>query len=219
MVIAIIAILAAMLLSALSKTKTQAIQIKCSSNLHQIGLAIASYAGDNKDNLPELVAGVEWPWDFDDKVYNAFISYGMQQNVVYDPGDPNHNDNSDWNWAPGYFHLTGYLWHFTNNNNTMPKQYIVTKLSVPPYWATTNGIGLSSVIDVSCAVMSQVPPKTNQFINIIADNGTGPWTTAHLDATRAAGGNQLFVDGHVSWAQFKRMQARYSTWGSPEWYW
>ncbi len=217
-VIAIIGILAAMLLSALTKAKTQSIQIKCASNLHQIGLAIAMYAGDNKDNLPELVEGVEWPWDFDDRVYNAFISYGMQQNLIYDPGDPNHDNNTDWNWSPGSFHLTGYLWHFTNNNMTMPKQYMVTKLSVPPYWAT-NGISMTSVVDVSCAVMSQVAPKTNQFVNIIADNGTGPWTTAHPDGNRASGGDELFVDGHVSWVQFNKMLPRYSTWGSPEWYW
>lgn len=104
----------------MAKAKTQSIQIKCAGHLHQIDLAIAMYAGDNKDNLPTLVEGVEWPWDFDDRVYNAFVSYGMQQNIINDPDDPNHDNNTDWIWAPGSFHLTGYLRHFTNVNRTMP---------------------------------------------------------------------------------------------------
>lgn len=51
-VIAIIAILASMLLPALSKAKNQAHTVKCKSNLKQIGVATVMYAGDNNDQLP-----------------------------------------------------------------------------------------------------------------------------------------------------------------------
>ena len=51
-VIAIIAILAALLLPALSKAKQKAVSIQCVSNLKQAGLAIVLYAGDNQDGLP-----------------------------------------------------------------------------------------------------------------------------------------------------------------------
>ncbi len=51
-VIAIIAILAAMLLPALAKAKSKALQTSCLSSMKQLALAYYMYAGDNQDNLP-----------------------------------------------------------------------------------------------------------------------------------------------------------------------
>jgi prepilin-type N-terminal cleavage/methylation domain-containing protein/prepilin-type processing-associated H-X9-DG protein len=51
-VIAIIAILAAMLLPALAKSKQQAQGIQCISNLRELTLAWTMYNGDNRENFP-----------------------------------------------------------------------------------------------------------------------------------------------------------------------
>ncbi len=53
-VIAIIAILAAMLLPALSRAKDKATATRCVNNSRQIGLSFLLYAGDNGEHLPDL---------------------------------------------------------------------------------------------------------------------------------------------------------------------
>jgi prepilin-type N-terminal cleavage/methylation domain-containing protein/prepilin-type processing-associated H-X9-DG protein len=52
-VIAIIAILASMLLPALSKSKEQAQGAACMSNVHQMGLGVTMYADDNRQFFPD----------------------------------------------------------------------------------------------------------------------------------------------------------------------
>jgi prepilin-type N-terminal cleavage/methylation domain-containing protein/prepilin-type processing-associated H-X9-DG protein len=68
-VIAIIAILAAMLLPALSRAKAQARSTACKNHLHQMGLALKMYVDDMNGRYPYfgyatniyLVSYVEWP--------------------------------------------------------------------------------------------------------------------------------------------------------------
>src|SRR5260221_6355916 len=54
-VIAIIAILAAMLLPALSRAKARAWRIQCTSQLRQLGLGINLFSGDHGEKFPPSV--------------------------------------------------------------------------------------------------------------------------------------------------------------------
>src|SRR5271166_4275484 len=65
-VIAVIAILAALLLPALSQAKQQAYSTKCKSNLHQTGLALKMYVGDSRGQFPfycDPLGGDKWQDD------------------------------------------------------------------------------------------------------------------------------------------------------------
>jgi len=53
-VIAIIAILAAMILLALSNAKNKANRIGCTNNLKELGVGLAMYADDSRDKLPPV---------------------------------------------------------------------------------------------------------------------------------------------------------------------
>jgi hypothetical protein len=51
-VISVIGVLAGMILPALSKAKQRGLQIRCMSNLKQVGIAMQLFVTDNSDNLP-----------------------------------------------------------------------------------------------------------------------------------------------------------------------
>jgi len=58
-VIALIALLASLLLPALSRAKAKARVTRCTNNLRQLGLAFRQYADDNQDFLPRRGQGVQ----------------------------------------------------------------------------------------------------------------------------------------------------------------
>jgi prepilin-type N-terminal cleavage/methylation domain-containing protein/prepilin-type processing-associated H-X9-DG protein len=60
-VIAVIAILAGLLLPALSKAKSKALQIHCLNNSRQLGIAAEQYKLDYNDNYPTRSLTNQWP--------------------------------------------------------------------------------------------------------------------------------------------------------------
>jgi prepilin-type N-terminal cleavage/methylation domain-containing protein/prepilin-type processing-associated H-X9-DG protein len=84
-VIAIIAILAALLLPALSRAKAKAVTTQCANNARQLGLAMHLYADDNNDLLPQAGGVVTWneagalPWT------ESLLSYYSNTNILTCP--------------------------------------------------------------------------------------------------------------------------------------
>jgi prepilin-type N-terminal cleavage/methylation domain-containing protein len=90
-VIAIIAILASLLLPALSRAKQKAWTISCISNLKQIGLGLRMFADDNEERFPLSGVSIRWNWTDPNSPTNAWMqqiySYVQNTNVYHCPGN------------------------------------------------------------------------------------------------------------------------------------
>jgi prepilin-type N-terminal cleavage/methylation domain-containing protein len=140
-VIAIIAILAAMLLPALSKAKERAIKITDLNNVHQEQIALFAYAADFKDQQPPAEPNggdsANWAWDVPWVAGEQMVlNMGKSKKSFFCPGTaPRFTDKENWQdvsasgrnlWdfgANSYpvnantrgFHISGYTFTFAGS--------------------------------------------------------------------------------------------------------
>jgi prepilin-type N-terminal cleavage/methylation domain-containing protein len=109
-VIAIIAILAGMLLPALSSAKLKAQQVKCSSNLKQMGLAFFSYVNDQGKMLPYSRPG-------DPDLWMSLLMKNQAQvhKIRYCPSAPEPQERVNRNPANPYYGTASETWIWPTN--------------------------------------------------------------------------------------------------------
>ena len=149
-VIAIIAILAGMLLPALSKAKQKTQGARCMSNLKQIGLATTMYTQDNNDNFHYVRGG--------DGTVNA-PNHGMftrnpRSDVLLSPNDP------EAYWGVAYLpYMGGVRQGFRCPTARNVDEWRETGLTYPPEWWLNASIGINQFVIVTPGGSSTSPRK------------------------------------------------------------
>lgn len=237
-VIAIIAILAGMLLPALSKAKSKAIKIKCTSNLKQLGIASLMYAHDYNDWFPLIQDPVSkfvgyWPWDLPAYAANILTANGAQRHILYCPGFPKQDNDTLWKWqtdsvtettkSTAGYRVAGYqfAWKYAGR----VKETNITESLNPKPWKITADVeynpGPAERVIIADANLSNRNNEKDRSKNNYVKVTGGGWPdhqAPHLGARRIPeGGNLLFADGHVSWRKFDQMIVR--TTGDPSFWW
>jgi prepilin-type N-terminal cleavage/methylation domain-containing protein/prepilin-type processing-associated H-X9-DG protein len=212
-VIAIIAILAAILLPVLSRVPEKARITQCKSNQHQLSLATLMYGNDNQDKLPDCQGLGVWVWDMSAYVMSNMLQTASRQDMFYCPDEYylfNSAKPNAWqafttsSTPPQPYVVTGYFWLYPNSHAWSKFSYYsgVTKLNT-----AKPGTSISGTEIITDATLFLNGLTSRYYINIAAAGGSTTHT-AHMEAGNGnlpAGGNIMFLDGHVEWRKFQNM--------------
>ena len=229
-VVAIIAILASLLLPALSRAKAQSHKSLCVSNAKQWGLAVNLYAGDFDNSFPDNRDGLGFSW-MTPSMSNFWNNYLIRNQRTTAKSERPRNDvlfcpTDVWHRAAergmissdsgaqlmGYFYLPGRRTgdpDVTSYAQGTAEWFFRKKL---------NGPYASAPILIDR--LQAIGPKTTNIYDArlrwTTDyEGKKVLTAVHRNAAGAPeGGNFAFEDGHVQWLQGRRVSlgSAYGEW-------
>ena len=169
------------------------------------------YAADNNNRLPQITSGA-WPWDVDTKTIDVLLRQGFTRQILYCPSWSQFDTDSVWNFTASY-RVIGYVLAFQGAAR-LNTTNVNERLTPSTVRVGTNTF-LPSPSERELAADANLSNGLNDFFVTInfREKGHPP----HMNGRRPAGGNIVFLDGHVDWRRFEKMSVRTS--GEPTfWY-
>ena len=231
-VISVIALLLSILMPSLSRVKASARRIVCSSQLHQVGVAMHLYAAKNDSKLPAVEGTLgEWLFDIPYMAAEFVRNEYAQIELMYCPDNSLRKKNDDelleyytshfYGGVPGDppeafnggWAVTDYFWLMTfgQDSRDNPDEYLYEE-----------GPNQNKKIFVSNTIVKQ-PSDYPMVVDLVWAQGSPDdeyldfttvisafvFSSNHVEGSKATGGNRLCVDGNVKWTKFDDMYMHY----------
>jgi prepilin-type N-terminal cleavage/methylation domain-containing protein/prepilin-type processing-associated H-X9-DG protein len=230
-VIGIIAVLVSILLPALNRAKAQAIKIQCAANLKNMGIAFRAYATGNKDKLPVHEGGANWIWDWSYYSRDYIMQSGAVRKSFFCPDFANTQDTeAAWWFSSGgtaqtqFKGMTSTVGFAVLGYNVMVRRYKdIASMTHRVYQDS-----MKPKVDPTDPLVPSRPESIELMTDSVFLDGNGlPHVqgslnhyTPHLNrGGKPDGGNILFLDGHVEWRPFSKMEIHWSGGSNVNFYW
>lgn len=194
-VIAVIALIAAMLLPALSKARQSSRRAACASNLRQLSVALNIYAGENEGDYPQITRTNHWP----SQLYRSYENL----DVLVCPSDrmpTERNFGVTPDEAPRSYVMNLFRDHFASTLSPADIQ----RFNSGMYGGTINEGSFGLPADT--VVFGEKKTRSAEFYVDLAGvaGGTAHWSLEerrHMRTSReeSGGSNYAFVDGSVKY--------------------
>ena len=208
-VLAIIAILAALLLPALSRAKESGRRTACASNLRQLGVALAIYSGDNEGYFPPVTPTNRWPAQLHPSYESFEVLLCPSDRTPRATGLGVRPDEAPRSYVMNMF-----------------RDYFDTALSPMELRSFNNGSTLRSISESHIRAPSETilfgekkTGDTNFYVDLAASAsgylvvGAEQRRHARGPGDRTGGSNYSFVDGSVKYLPFGRAILPINLWG------
>jgi len=227
-IVAVLAVIFCLQVSAMTMARDQSRVAQCSANLKQFTLAATSYAFENNNRLPNLSGLGVWAWDLAVSATDALGANGASRNNLYCPANPDQNVDGLWNWnvgTSGGYRVIGYVTTFPGNPSVTGTNQNASILPAPiPYGPLVYPAPHASqrvlLADASLTASGQNPALASTYQWTRIQGGyLAAHRTSHLNGLLPAGCNVSMLDGHVEWRGFGQMIPRTTSSGSPSFWW